>query len=354
MAISLLVFRAMSIADDYVMRFVERATSRETIEGKMCFACGGLPTTGHGEHVVPRWLQRRFNLFDERLTLLNGTQIPYRHLTVPCCEDCNNGFLRDLENGVIAILDKPSGTLNDVDRLTLARWLCKIFLGVLVKESSLAADRRSPLNGNIVPAWLLEEFSHAQLILQSARKSTAFRCLHGLFPLTVYTYRISEDPNFGGFDLSTHIGGQSAAIRLGPIGVIFVNDGGLQLEAGREGPLGLDGRELHPLQFSEVAARVHYKAHLRDATHQYVDCETPNELIVEQVAVRPYTNVKVEGGAMRIFKPWDDIECAGFIARYRGVSLDAVYDQETGSFWTTLVGNDGKLLGREHFELPRP
>ena len=335
------------------MRFVERAKSLETIEGKRCFACGGVPSTGHGEHVLPRWILRRFNLFDERLTLLNGTKIPYRHLTIPCCEECNNGFLRRLENNIQGILDRPSEAISDADRLAIARWLCKIFLGVLVKESSLLADRRNPTDGNIVPAALLEEFGHAQLILQSARKDTAFRCLHGSFPFTVYGYRIHEDSAFGNFDLSTHIRGQSVAIRLGPVGLIFVNDGGLQLEAGRQGPLGLDGRKLHPLQFSEVAGRVHYKASLRDATHQYMECETPDELIVEQVAVRPYTNIKVEGGAMRIFKPWDDIEFAALIARYRGVSLDAVYDQETGSFWSTIMGSDGKLLGCEHFEQPK-
>jgi hypothetical protein len=339
----------MPKAEAYVMRLVERATSLETIEGRRCFGCGGEPSTGHGEHVVPLWLQRRFGLFDQRLTLLNGTTLPYRNLTVPCCEECNNGFLRNLEDKVITFVD---GTQNigDRDRLTIVRWLCKIFLGILVKESSLAVDRQDASQGMIVPAsFLVEEFNHAQLILQSARKVTKFRCLHGESPCTLYIYKIFADSRFGNFDLSTNLIGQSIAIRLGRVGLIFVNDGGLQLEVGKKGPFDLDGRELHPLQFSEVAARVHYKAALRDATHQYLDVETPDLLSVEQIAVRPFTNILVEGGAMRIFRPWDDVECAGFIARYRRLPLDAVYDEATGLFSTVLHDNHGELLGPDHF-----
>lgn len=341
----------MPETEAFVMRFVERATSAETIEGKRCFACGGPPSTGHGEHVVPLWLQHRFGLLDKRLTLLNGTKLPYRHLTVPCCKDCNNGFLRNLEDSVLEIVDS-SRQMADGDRLIMAQWLCKIFIGILVKESSLAADRRHPSRGNIVPASLLAEFSHAQLILQSARKKTAFRCLHGQFPCTIYAYKILSGTGFGEFDLSTNIDGQSIAIRFGSLGFVFVNDGGLQLVAGAKGPYGLDLDQLHPLQFSEISARVHYKATLRDATHHYLDLENPELLSIEQLSVIPFTNIRLEGGDMQIFRPWDDLECAELIARYRGVPLADVYEEVTGSFWTTLVNSDGKLLGPDYFIVP--
>src|SRR6185437_5829167 len=60
-----------------------------------CFLCGrrlGIRNRSD-EHVIPRWVQDRFGLWNERLNLLNGSSIPYRQLTVPCCRTCNNVHL---------------------------------------------------------------------------------------------------------------------------------------------------------------------------------------------------------------------------------------------------------------------
>jgi len=72
-----------------VLELTDRAVKESNIAEKRCFACGGPPSTGIGEHVIPLWLQNKLSLFDEQLTLLNGTRIPYRKLTVPCCANCN-------------------------------------------------------------------------------------------------------------------------------------------------------------------------------------------------------------------------------------------------------------------------
>jgi hypothetical protein len=49
-------------------------------------------------------LQERFGLANQHLTLLNGTLIPYRQLTVPCCQTCNNVHLSKLEKRVQTLL----------------------------------------------------------------------------------------------------------------------------------------------------------------------------------------------------------------------------------------------------------
>ena len=336
------------MTDDYVLSRIDRAASGRAFTGGQCFACGGEPTAGDGEHIIPRWAQRRFDLFNQTLTLLNGSRIPYRQLTIPCCESCNNGFLRDIENAVIEILKKPD--FSDLGpRITLGRWLCKVFIGLLVKETTLLLDQRDPSKGSILSQDFLEEFRQAQFILQSARKRTIFHSLHGPHPFTLYMYRIESDDDFGEFDLSTSLMGQSIAVRLGRVGVVFVNDGGLQYEAGRKGPLHLDGRRLHPVQFSEVAARVHYKATLRDATHSYTSCETPDEIVVDQVAVRPFSDVRLQGGAIQIFRPWDDIECAHVIESYRPFQGPPVFDPATGLFSTTLGNNRGGIQSPKRF-----
>jgi hypothetical protein len=63
-----------------VLELTDRAVLESSIAAKRCFACGGPSSSGSGEHVIPKWLQNECSLFDERLTLLNGTHIPYRSL----------------------------------------------------------------------------------------------------------------------------------------------------------------------------------------------------------------------------------------------------------------------------------
>lgn len=337
---------------EYVLNLIERAAAGSAFKGGRCFACGGEPTTGQGEHIIPRWAQRRFDLSNQTLTLLNGTRIPYRQLTIPCCQDCNNGFLRDIENGIVAYLEKPN--FSDLSaRITIGRWLCKIFIGLLVKETSLLIDRKNPSKGSILSEDFLQEFLQAQFILQSARKRTVFHSLHGAYPFTLYLYRIEPDDAFGEFDLSTNLVGQSIAIRLGRVGAVFVNDGGLQFEAGQRGPLNLDSRKLHPVQFSEVVARVYYKATLRDATHSYTSSETPHEIVVDQIAVRPFSNLPMRDGSWQIFRDWDDIECAHMIQRYRPFKGPPVYDPTSGMFSTTLNNNRGGIQSSKRFLRPR-
>ncbi len=324
----------------YLLELVDLVSSQACLIARRCFACGGEPTTGAGEHIIPRWLQNEFGLWDQRLRLLNGTLIPYRQLTIPCCQHCNNGFLSEIENDVRRLLLVGSQIASD-ERLSLGRWMAKVFVGFLIKESALPADRKQPNGDSIVPASLLSHYAQAQLILQSARKPTRFNSLHADFPFTLYRYRIFEDARFGDFDLATNLAGQSIAIRFGTVGAIFVNDGGLQHHVGPKGPFDLDGSELHPVQFAEVAARVHYKATLRDATHAYQTSETDSSVVVDQLSVVPYTGARLPNGDTKIFKEWDNEQCAQAIISHRPIDWGPVLDEQTGQLFTTLVDHQG-------------
>jgi hypothetical protein len=118
----------------------------------------------------------------------------------------------------------------------------------------------------IVPASFVDELHHCHFVLQSARKPTTFRCLHGDLPFSLYFYEIAYKRGTQEFDLSTNVVGQSVAMSVGRRGVIFVSDGGLQMHAGPRGPYALSGSTVMEAQFSEIAARVHYKAALSDAS----------------------------------------------------------------------------------------
>jgi hypothetical protein len=327
----------------YVLESSQRAVSEDSISRRQCFACGGPPSSGRGEHVVPQWLQKQFKLANERLTLLNQSLIQYRHLTVPCCVNCNTGFLSRIESLVQPIFAR--GTVrSNAEKMVVGRWLAKILIGLLVKETSLVFDRAKPDSGPIVSSEFIDELHHCHFLMQSARKPTVFRCLHGELPFSLYHYQIAD----GGedcFDLSTNILGQSVAIMAGHLGVCFVSDGGLQMEVGPQGPFALAGSTVSRTQFSELSARVHYRATLRDATHFYLTAESPNELQVDQVRVTPYSRGFLPGTQeVRIFREWDHEKFSYALAHILDIERSALFDEATGRCGTTLVDEQGNLI----------
>jgi hypothetical protein len=318
-----------------VLELSHRAVSQDGIAARKCFACGGPATSGIGEHIIPKWLQNEYRLFDERLTLLNGTKIPYRNLTVPCCVDCNTGFLSRLESSVQPIFHRGA-VLSGEESLTLARWLSKILIGVLVKETGLVFDRSQPGRGSIVDPGFIEELRHCHFVLQSARKPTSFNCLHGEFPFSFYCYNIPDYRKGHEFDLSTNVAGQSIAVRAGRLGAIFINDGGFQMHIGAKGPFELSGAELSEIQFREVAARVHYKAALRDATHFYLTVENEEKIQIEQLHVTSFSGYLPGSDELRIFRDWNEAELSHAMSTYMRVDRSKIFDEETQTCRTSL------------------
>ena len=98
-----------------------------------CFTCGSVSTTK--EHIVPKWLQRKFNLWNQQLVLPNGTSIQYRQLTIPVCSRCNNEILAPIE----ARIQSKKESNSDI-----WKWAAKIHYGLTRKHDFLEWDRSNP------------------------------------------------------------------------------------------------------------------------------------------------------------------------------------------------------------------
>lgn len=82
-----------------------------------CFVCGDFADSD--EHIIPKWIQRRYDLWNQKIRLPNDTTIAYRQLKIPCCKDCNNNVLSRLETRV------QDGDATDQE---LWKWAAKIHL----------------------------------------------------------------------------------------------------------------------------------------------------------------------------------------------------------------------------------
>src|SRR5713226_5139659 len=97
------------------------AVERRRFGRSICFLCGRRlsPKNRSDEHVFPKWLQSRFSLWNQTLTLLNGTHIPYRSLTIPCCIECNTLHLSLIEDGISTATLRGHRAVAALDPLTL-------------------------------------------------------------------------------------------------------------------------------------------------------------------------------------------------------------------------------------------
>lgn len=116
-----------------------------------CFVCGCNLTdaTRTREDVVPKWIQKKYCLADQSLTLINGTSIPYPQLTVPCCLRCNGRHLSQIEQRVSEAVDQGYADVAQLSEGFLFQWMAKLFLGIVYKELFLVNDRSSPESGSI-------------------------------------------------------------------------------------------------------------------------------------------------------------------------------------------------------------
>jgi hypothetical protein len=99
---------------------------------------GGVPDSV--EHVVPRWLQRRFDLWNQALVLPNGTTLPYRQVTVPVARAHNAKF------GAIESRISQGDLIAD----ELYLWALKIHIGLLYRDARLRVRQSDPTSSTLL------------------------------------------------------------------------------------------------------------------------------------------------------------------------------------------------------------
>ncbi len=98
------------------------------------------------EHIIPKWLQKKYNLYNQLLTIPNGTRIPYTKVKIP---------VRSEDNLIFGNIEKniSEGKYN-IDEIYL--WGFKIHIGLLMMDSKLKINRKDSYSDTI---FNIEDFS---------------------------------------------------------------------------------------------------------------------------------------------------------------------------------------------------
>jgi len=246
-----------------------RSFLENVISDSRCFLCGqDAANQITKEHVFPKWLLRKHNLWDKELTLLNGTYLRYRQLTIPCCGSCNGSHLSALESYIRTAVESGYDSCVKLDKVRLFQWLGKIFYGILRKEVTLLHDRRSDSGQTILTVDWLEELRTLHLFLQSIRRPMSF---NDGYPFSVLVVNLHEIGNEMNYSFRDAIHPLVASLRTGTVGfIVAFEDAGLSQGSYGRYINDVGGRKLHPIQFDELFAKVTYQASLMTRTPKFI------------------------------------------------------------------------------------
>ncbi len=285
----------------------------------ICFLCGRRLGTKNraDEHVISRWLQDRFCLWDHRLYLLNKTSIPYRQLKIPCCDECNNEHLAKFEASMREAVEKGADEVIAQDPLVPFIWLGKILYGLLYKEFFLHLERRNPTKGRIVSRSMLRRYGTHHLFLQAARAPLVFR---DSFPASIFVFRTqaSKDPRLQ-FDFCDSYDWLTISLRLGAVGMVAaLQDGGAQRQIHAPDLERYRAIDFHPLQFAELTAMFFYKASLMNRVPKYMTIEASGRVVVCQPPLGGFTTAP-------LFDDWDQAAYARILSQFTGYPLQDIF-----------------------------
>lgn len=308
-----------------------------SFEEDSCFLCGIKLTDDNKteEHVIPKWLQNRYDLWNEKITLLNGTTLPYRMLKIPCCQSCNGTYLSKIENTIRKGVEGGYDVFRDIDKLTIFQWISKIFYGLLFKELSLDIDRRDKNKGTIITPELLDRFKMLHTFLQSVRLPIEF---HDFKPWSIHIVEgIVSDNNEENFHYIDGFHFLTFSIKMGDILIIAnLQDNGLHEENFNGYYQKLEGCKLNYVQFLELATKNQYSAFLLKHRPTYMIVVDRKENVNKIVSVsNNYT-----------YDDWNNRMYAQAFYFYLsriifGVTFEQIYNEEKDLVWTSIFKEDG-------------
>lgn len=311
-----------------------------------CFLCGTRTADEEDskEHVFPKWLLHHFSLLDKFLTLINGTQIPYRSLVIPCCTKCNNDHLSQIENTISAAFLAGSSAMREVDREVLMLWTLKIFFGLLYREVFLPMERREPSSGSIITPEDMEQFRLLHYMLQAARIPIRFSKIESDIPASIFIFDLQEPSNSElRFDYKDDVAIKTLYLRMGKVGILAAFDMGAQTYEDHHFFPRYQFHPLHPLQFEELGAYLFMKARKFN--------RVPNVMISESPRGIDFQIGPIAGLSTRpVFERWSAEEMAEMLMFFLRYPKEAVMPVE-GRVATWLHKEDGAFW---HMDINTP
>ena len=166
--------KSIEYANGKVLYFsVERFIS-DIVEGDCCFICGAKPNQVefNDEHILPKWILKKYNLFHRKIGLPNLTGYRYDRYTIPCCAECNSLMNTKIEQPIKKITEKGySEVVTHIKKegpWLFFIWLSLIYIKTHLKDKLLKYDYKSELNATMIAdQYDWNSFHHIHCVARS-------------------------------------------------------------------------------------------------------------------------------------------------------------------------------------------
>lgn len=312
-----------------------------------CFLCGIVlgESNKSEEHIFPKWLQHKYDLWNQKLVLRNGAKVQYKSLKIPCCKTCNNENLKGIEDKIKESVEMGYNEFRKIDEEILFLWISKIYYGIMFKELMYRKDIKDPNSEMIIKPRDLKRFESLHILLQSSRFKINF---HGDKPWSIFIFNMQHLNNKYDFDFHDIYEVAVISIRIGDTGIVAcLGDDGYVKDILAKKYQVLEGQLLHPMQLTEVFAEFAYTAINLNWTPYYCFVRNNKE---EEFSI--ITNNYID----RYEEPNNDYLFAKILAKYLkkwGYDFDSLYNVELNSCSTFLNNERGEFYFmnyKEHFE----
>lgn len=267
----------------------------------ICFLCGTFLTENNKskEHIFPKWLLSKFNLWDLKISLLNKSNFTYRNAIVPCCKTCNNKHLSKLENEIRNGVERGYEYFSqNIDNLKIYQWCLCIFYKILLKETFLKSDIRKVDSPKIVSDRQFELLALNHLMLRGIDKEVK---INDFFPGSVVVVQ-TETPEKQSFcfDYLDNAVYQTLCVRINDIGIIAVfNDAEAQLKMLKPEIEDLLIKEVSPTEFRLLYSKFLYaQSRFNDPYFYYLEDKTKS-------SVKVSLHLKPKITAADVYKDYD-------------------------------------------------
>ena len=274
---------------------------------KTCFLTGQkLNSEEELISVFPEWVLDRYSLRDKTFKMLEGSNLKYQDMKMPCSKSVIENAVNPLEEEIEKAFSAGYEAVKNVPELRLFQWMAKLMYGVLYQDMSIEQKKFAAKGEKFtLPEFFQERFGNLHSILQSLVCPMEFSGTK-LWSISVFEIKISKDI-FNYKDETTNLN-----FSLG------MNDFGIVACLQDNGAVGINQKEitdkfstktLHPIQFEELCARFIYANYLLTAYAKYTIEYTEDKVIIHSTPLVSPPN-------KLLFGLWDDDMFAQVLSLY--------------------------------------
>lgn len=270
---------------------------KRKFDNSCCFLCGEdlHKENKSDEHVFPKWILKKFDLWDANLFMTNGTKIKYRLLTIPCCKKCNNEYLSVLEKKIQTAANIGFEEFNKLDKHDVYLWIGKIYFGLIYKNLFLDYDIKDRAKGRIFDEEFVKSYKTHWLFLQGVRGVHSFK---GFFPASIYIVKtIKYSINKLQWDYMDNLNSMYISLRMGDISIFACLQDGEAVKNSNNVEI---NKPFTGLDFRNFSCRMMYHLSLLNRTPLFMISSKDSNIIETRM-------MPLQGFSSKpIFDKWDD------------------------------------------------